>query len=576
MCARELGDEDTEPLTQSLTEKARSSRRLHVLPPLFVMLAIAGTATWWTLTAKGQAGIEDGSDHVIGAWSLRGPAPLRAAADKVVKSVGVSALVSKEGALKREAQAEATAGQAVSQIANRDRAFAKTLQDQTTLRQELAGALTEKAMQMKAQAQGNISSATVMKHTAEMQVSTAKMIEKQAEDSIGNANHMKETSNGVDVVDQLVKKQLAVAQASKDQAATQRDAAHAMMSKSADLLAKAQLDKATAEVIDKEGSGEMDLAKAVTKQMELALSHAENATSTAMDMQEKAQVHQGEAKLMKAKVDATQTSYVEADSQINRATAEIKEAVSEAKAARKMLRKANEDNKTAFTEKAAAQNVLKTLEAQRKAIQEMKESAKGMKNAQAVMDVAAKEVQNVDIGLKKARAEIAGAEVLAQKAAEAKAQADKAKAEANAMQKSAQKREDAAAAVKAKIDSNATVSQIGSEEDAAMKGAAKQDTAAAQALQEAVQKMEAATAAQQKQVVAEVEGAAAMKDGVPNVTAAGGAALEEVQQRVESAAEALKKAVDNVKAADPGPMEVEAGQAMTAAIAREKELSKNP
>merc|ERR1719235_351347 len=148
-----------------------------------------------------------------------------------MKSRGVSALVSKEAALKREAQAEATAGQAVSQIANRDKAFAKTLEEQMTLRQELAGALNEKAMQMKAQAQGNTSSAKVMQHTAEMQVSTAKMIEKQAEDSIDNANHMKDTSNGVAVVGQLVKKQLAVAQA-KDQAATQMDAAHAMMSKS--------------------------------------------------------------------------------------------------------------------------------------------------------------------------------------------------------------------------------------------------------------------------------------------------------------------------------------------------------
>merc|ERR1719284_1553818 len=110
-----------------------------------------------------------------------------------------------------------------------------TLQDQATSRKELAEALNGKAMQMKAQAQGNISSAKVMKHTAEMQVSTAKMIKKQAEDSIKNANHMKDTSNGVNVVDQLVKKQLAVAEASKDQAATQMDAARAMMGKSANL-----------------------------------------------------------------------------------------------------------------------------------------------------------------------------------------------------------------------------------------------------------------------------------------------------------------------------------------------------
>merc|ERR1719191_1763951 len=253
------------------------------------------------------------------------------------------------------------AGQAVSQIANRDKVFAKTLQDQATLRQELAGALNEKAMQMKAQAQGNTSSAKVMKHTAEMQVSTAKMIEKQAEDSIKNANHMKDTSNGVNVVDQLVKKQLAVADASKDQAATQMDAAHAMMGKSAHLEAQAQLDKAAAEAVAKEGSGALEMAKAVTKQMELALLHAKNATSMAMAMQEKAQGHQGEAKLAKAAVNASLTSYVEAVSQIQRATTEITEATHEAKAARQMWRKANEDNQTAFTEEAAAQNVLKAL-----------------------------------------------------------------------------------------------------------------------------------------------------------------------------------------------------------------------
>merc|ERR1719235_3064019 len=108
-----------------------------------------------------------------------------------------------------------------------------------------------------------------------------------------------------------------------------------------------------------------------------------------------------------------------------------------------------------------------------------------------------------------------------------------------------------------------------------MKGAAKQDTAAAKALQKAEQQIEVAAQVQQKQAASEIKGAAAMKDGVPNVTAAGGTALEEVQQRVVSAAEALKKAMDNVKTVDPGPMEVEAGQAMTAAIAREKELSKN-
>merc|ERR1719379_1891428 len=106
----------------------------------------------------------------------------------------------------------------------------------------------------------------------------------------------------------------------------------------------------------------------------------------------------------------------------------------------------------------------------------MKQSAKGMKNAQAVRDIAAKEEQNVNLGLKKSRAEIASADVLAQKAAEAKAQADKAKAEANALRESAQKRGSAAAAVKSKIDSSDAVSKIRSEEVAAMKGAAKQDT----------------------------------------------------------------------------------------------------
>merc|ERR1719171_1218640 len=205
------------------------------------------------------------------------------------------------------------------------------------------------------------------------------------------------------------------------------DAAHAMMGKSAHLEAQAQLDKATAEAVEKEGSGELEIAKAVTKQMELALLHAKNATSMAMAIQEQAQGHQGDAKLAKAAVNATLTSYVEAVSQIHRATAEIKEAMHEAKAAREMGRKAYEDNQTAITEKAAAQSVVKTLEAQRKAIQDMKESAKGMKNAQAVRDIAAKEEQNVKFGLKKARAEIASAEALAQKAAEAKAQADKAK-----------------------------------------------------------------------------------------------------------------------------------------------------
>merc|ERR1719171_92625 len=180
------------------------------------------------------------------------------------------------------------------------------------------------------------------------------------------------------------------------------DAARAMMGKSANLEAQAQLDKAAAEAVEKEGSGELEMAKAVTKQMELALLHAKNATSMAMAMQEKAQGHQGEAKLAKAAVNASLTSYVEAVSQIHRATSEIKEAMREAKAARQMGRKATEDNQTAFTEKAAAQNVLKTLDAQRKAIQDMKQSAKGMKNAQAVRDIAAKEEQHVNFGLKTA------------------------------------------------------------------------------------------------------------------------------------------------------------------------------
>lgn len=501
-------------------------------------------------------------------------------------SRGVKALFSEAAAQSRFSAAARKAAATLRASMKRELLLAQGLREKLNQSKALAESLAKKAAaQLEKEAQGEIKAGKAFNKTAALQKSAAARLFEQANESIKTANDTLQSAGGIGGIKSIVQAQFDVAEKTKRKAAAMIDSAEALMAKSRKVVAQAQNNLATADLLQKVGHAENQSAKALGTHADAVDALTKNITKQVKDLLEKAEVYDEKALKSSKAAKAALKALVKGEKDFARARAETKAAQVQLSHAKAAIASADADNKTSRIELAAAKAVLKELRIQNRSIREalnMTESMrvpsggakaatnKVLQGATAIVGMSQQELASLEDEKETIADEQEGATLLAKQAKAAKAQAKKDIKAAEARRDAAGRRFNAATLVKRGINSQG--GRAGKNEIRAMRGIARVKKAISEAIEAEMQARESAVKALRKESGAKYVEVAFLRGHAANATKMGAELLDGMAEQVEKMAKEMHEQIATFEEDKDIPADEAAQKAPKAASAHEEQL----
>jgi hypothetical protein len=493
-----------------------------------------------------------------------------------LESAGVKALFSEAAAMGEAMKAALAAADALGGIAENEEAIARDLRKRKNMSQAVAEQVIATARMLEKEGKGNLSAAAILNQTVSVQKHTALHMDEQAEKSIQSAKSMLNSSGSVASVEDLAEKQLQVANATKDQAATLLDSANGMEDKSDRIIAQANKDIATANAIREEAGAENEVAKALGDKADSIASIVANVTEQVDAARARARSEGVQAANTSKTAKSTMAKYGDANSNIATAASAMKEAEKDINEAKGNIASAEALNDTARQERVAAKAVSKELGIQKKSFQEAMVKTEGMKAARSIVEMAKKDMKTLAVEDEKVAEELAGSKVLAEKAQVTKTQAEKHIAEANDVKNASSTAEQAANKVKDDIDSAEQVGIAGAGEVLAMQTVVDLNNEMVDAAESEVQALNSIVQEETAEAKSEVAAGANLSSMASDSSHEGAKLLhstaEQVNQEVEESQKQMNKFSHMAERVDVDSVNRTAQAALQAARAREDQI----